>query len=184
MDHSQSYERVLPLPKKGSHLRLRIFLFCAYGILAVLGVLAFLLTLNPYVPVLTVLLLLCLILPTRKYLSVEYEYAFLGGVLTVAKILGKSTRRTLAEADLEHLLLADYLSPASLSAAARLTDAKAVDARAHREAVPSLLLVWEQADKSRAVCIIESDERTEQILRRSRPEACSHELKRGTPPKV
>ena len=183
MDHSQSYERVLPLPKKGSHLRSCILIVCSYGIFAVLGLLWFLLTLNPYAPVLTVLGLLCLILPTKKYLSVEYEYAFLGGVLTVAKILGKSRRRVLAEADLGRLLLADYLSPASMSAAARLTDAKRIDARTDRNASPALILVWEQEDKSRAVCIIESDERTELILRRSRPEACSLDLKRGVPPK-
>ncbi len=181
MDHTSSYERVLLLPKKGAHLRACILLYCLYASLAILGAVWFFLTLSPYAAGLSVLLEVALILLTRKHLRVEYEYAFLGGTLTVAKIFGRSSRRVVCELDLDRLILVDYLTDDSLQAAARMSPSESADARAVPDA-PGLILVWEDDGKSRFACIIESDERTELILRRTRPEACSLALKRSARP--
>ena len=181
MDHTSSYERVIPLPRKGAHLRRRILIFCSYAVTALLGALWFLLTLSPYALALTALIEAALILLTRKYLTVEYEYAFLGGTLTVAKILGKSTRRVVCELDLDRLILADYMTDDSAQAAARLNPEETADARTLPD-TPALILVWEDESKSRFACILESDERSELILRRTRPEACSLALKRSARP--
>ncbi len=181
MDHTSSYERVLPLPKKGAHLRNCIILYCLYAALAALGAIWFLLTLSPVAAALTVLLEAALILLTRKYLTMEYEYAFLGGTLTVAKILGKSTRRVLCELDLDELILADYLTDDSAKSAARLNPEETADVRATPDS-PALVLVWEDKSKKRYACMMESDERSELILRRTRPEVCSLSLKRSARP--
>lgn len=181
MDHTSSYERVIPLPNRGAHLRNRILIFGSYGFLAVLGAVWFLFTLHPLALGLTALIEAALILLTRKYLKVEYEYAFLGGTLTVAKILGRSCRRVVCELDLDGLILADYYTPSSAEAAARLAPEETADVRSLPDA-PALILVWEDRGKSRFACILESDERSELILRRSRPEACSLALKRSARP--
>ena len=181
MDHTSSYERVLPLPRRGAHLRRCIFIFCAYGLLAILGAVWFFATFAPYALLLTGLFEVALILLTRKHLSVEYEYDFLGGALSVAKILGKRARKVLLELDLEQLTLADYLTDASAETVARMAPEETVDARTRPDA-PSLILIWETKNKKRHACIIETDERTEMILRRSRPEACSLALKRSARP--
>ena len=182
MDHSSSYERVLPLPRRGAHLRTCVILYALYGALAVGGIAWFLSTLAPYALLLAALVDLALILLTRKHLQVEYEYAFLGGTLCVARILGKSTRRVVCELDLEELILADYLTEESATAAARLNPEETEDARTDSDA-PALILVWENKKKNRYACMIETDERSEQILRRSRPEACSLALKRAARPR-
>ena len=182
MDRSQSYERVLPLKKQGKHLRLCILLFAVYVALAAAGIAWFLQSFSPYVAALTVLCVLALILATRKRMQAEYEYSFFGGVLTVSKILGKSSRKTLAETDLDRLLTVDYLSEESSAAAEKLRVQKTVDARASLKASPALLLVFEREDESRAALIIETDEQTERILRKEASKACSLALKRGAPP--
>ena len=181
MDHSSNYERVLPLRKKGAHLRFCIFVYLSYLAVFVLGTVWFLNTFSPYVAALTLLGTLSLVLLTHKRLQAEYEYEFFGGTLTVARILGKSSRVVLAELETRNLLLADYLSPASESAAQRLKPEKTVDARSDPDAAPALILVFEREDKSRGACILETDEQTERILRRAAPDACSYELKRGAP---
>ena len=182
MSQSQSYERVLRLQKKGAHLRSCILLYCLYGAVFGAGAVWFLRTLSPYAAVLTVILTLCLFLLTKSYLDVELEYAFFGGVLSVSKIYGKSRRKLLAECELSALLLADYEGESAITAVSALEPRETVSAISGPEAAETLLLVWEDGEGRRTALRIEGDERTEQILRRENPAACSIPLKLGKKP--
>ncbi len=180
MNHSQSYERVLPIRPKGKQLSICISLFFSYLLVAMASGLLFLNTLNPYVAALGILLTLTLFLLTRKYLRVEYEYAFAGGSLTIAKIYGKRTRKTVAEIDLSHLLFVDYDTEEARQNALRMNPEETILALSDPQASPALLLLWEINQKERKLLCMESDDRTEQLLRRNYPHVCSIDIKKGT----
>ena len=188
MEASQIYERVIPLQKKGAMLRTCIVLCLVYGAIALGGTLWFLVTLNPYIAVLTVLLTVTVILLTGKYMRVEWEYSFAGDAFVISKIYGKSRRKTKFEADLKHLSGVDYTTPAALGDALRQARESILYATATPSAAPnSILMIFEvrgnESPSYRAV-IIEGDERTEQLLRRVALSACSPDFRRGKRPQA
>ena len=178
MNHSQSYERIIPVRARGKQLLLNVFLLLLYTAVAVVGGVFFLQTFQPAVALLTVLLTISLILLTKKYMQIEYEYAFEVGKLTVAKIYGKHSRKVLAEVDLSTLVVIDYDCPHAREEILRMKLEKTVDALTTKAPVPALLLVWEENKKEKNLLRIESDERTEELLRRYYPHVCSTEFRR------
>ena len=182
MSQSTSYERVLRLQRKGAHLRTCILLYLLYAAVFFGGTIWFLGSLSPYAAVLTVIVTVCLFLVTRSYLSVELEYAFLGDVLSISKIYGKSRRRQIAECELSRLLMADYEGDAAHSAVSALEPQETVSAVSAPGVSDTLLLVWEERDERRVALRMETDDRTEQLLRRANAAACSTALKLGKRP--
>lgn len=182
MNHLQSYERILPIRARGKQLFLVISLLLLYALVAATGGVIFLNTLNPSVALLTFLITLTLVLFTKKYLHTEYEYAFVGGRLTVARIYGKRSRKTVVDVDMSQLLLVDYDGKRAREAVLRMNPEETVVALSTPNASPTLLFLWEENKKKRKLLCIESDQRTEELLRRNYPHVCSAELRRGIQP--
>ncbi|MBE6546721.1 MAG: hypothetical protein E7668_04690 [Ruminococcaceae bacterium] len=179
MEHSTSYERIIPLRAVGAMRLRRILLIASYLLIGIGGVLWVLRSMNPYVLLLTLLGLGIWILLTKNFLYIEYEYSFFGGRFSLSKIYGKRSRRLIAEFDSEQLLLVDYDSEEGQRSAQRYRPSTTVSALSSPKLASALLLLWEEEDKTRHLVRVESDERLEQLLRRANPRACSYAFKRG-----
>ncbi len=179
MEHSTSYERIIPLRAVGAMLWIRILLCASYVLLGAGGTLWVIRSMEPAALLLTLLGLVTLILLTKNFLYMEYEISCYGGRFSVSKIYGKRRRRLLAEFDAEQLLLVDYDTEEGRQAALRYADKPSVRAVSDAASCPALILAWEDEEHGYHRILLESDERTEQLLRRLAPRACSLSFKLG-----
>ena len=175
MEHSANYEHIIPLQTR----RIRILLFSCYLLLATVGTLWIIKSMNSYAFLFTLLGLAVLILLTKNFWYMEYEYSFYSGRFSLSKIYGKRSRRLLAELDAEQLLLVDYDTEDVRQTALRYADKPSVRAVSSVKHSPAMILVWEDEEKEYHRILIERDERLEQLLRRYAPRACSLSFKRG-----
>ena len=178
MEHKQTYERVVPRLCVGKYLAIRISVYLGYACFAALWIAPIIRSLfSPVLIVLAVLLTATLVLLTKNFLHVEYEYTFVTDTLTVAKIFGKSRRKTMLTLELKQARLVTVADEDGLREIERLSPQKELDVRASPESEQALAIVYDEGKDTRALLLMESDERTVAFFRRHAPQACSHTLR-------
>ena len=173
METHASYERVFP--KKS--MKRKIFAVCAYVILGVFGLVFALAMRNIYVLALAVIVELSVILLTKKYLSVEVEYSFIGGVFSVSKIYGKRSRKTLEEIDLSTCLMIDHATEESLARVHSMNDSDNILDVSDKSADGDILVALWEVDKKRGAILFNADARTLKILYKANAQSCSQKLR-------
>lgn len=173
MESYENYERVM----KMKTLKRKIFAICIYVVFAAVGGFAIFNTLNVYIAALAVILEAALILFTKKYLNVEIEYSFMGGIFTASKIFGKRSRKVLEEIDLSSCILIDYATADTLARVNSMNTSGSIldvsDINADGEAVVAL---WE-VDKKRGAILFNADARTLKLLYRANAQSCSQAIR-------
>lgn len=110
-----------------------------------------------------------IILITKKYLSVEYEYCFCQSTLTITRIYGKSKRRTLIEIDMPKLALICPASDEGIQKAEHLKPERRIISVSSEYASDIYLLVTGEENEPRILVFIEADERALTILKSCAP---------------
>ena len=172
MDIHSSYERVFPMK---SFAR-KAVIFAIYIIFAIAVLLLSLFTMNIYIAVLGIFAEIILILLTKKYLSVELEYSFIGNFFTVSRIYGKSNRRVVIELDLKTCGSIAFATVDALARAASMCSSEPLDLSSPDSDGDMCVAVWE-IDKVRKGIIFTADERTLKILYRTNAQGCSQEIR-------
>ena len=178
MEYNRTYERIVPKKCVGRFLAVRILAYLGYVCFALLWVAPIIRSLfSPVWIVLATLLTTILILCTRSYLHVEYEYAFVEDTLTVSKIFSKKRRKTMLTLELSKLLLVAPNTNDYASEIDRLAPTKTVSALASPDSENALAAVFDEGKDRRLLLLLESDERTVAFFRRHAPHACARELR-------
>lgn len=110
-----------------------------------------------------------LVLISRKYLSLEYEYSFWYGNLSVAKIYSKRKRKAVLSADIKDLLIIAPVSEDNIRRAQGFEPEKTVLALSSEQAEDIWLTVTGGKDEKRILLFFEADERSLAILKKSNP---------------
>ena len=180
MENKQNYERIVKQACAGNVLMVRIAAYIGYAAFALLWLSPIISSLfNPLLIALAVLTTVILVLLTRKYLHIEFEYSFVGGTLTVSKIYGRKKRKILLCEELRSALWISPITEEALARAESMSPTKICAATASPSSSSSLLLVFDTEKKERVLLLIESDERTLAICRRVAPASCAGELRRN-----
>lgn len=178
MEHKQTYERVVPRLCEGKYLAIRISVYLGYVCFAALWIAPIIRSLfSPVLIVLAALLTMTLVLLTRQFLHVEYEYTFVSDTLTIAKIFGKSRRKTMLTLELKQARLVTTADEDGMREVERLSPTKEIDVRSSPESEQALAIVFDEGKDTRVLLLMESDERTIAFLRRHAPQVCSHTLR-------
>ena len=176
MENTQTYERIIKQACVGRVLSTRILAYIGYAVFALIWLPFIIASLfQPLLIVLSVLLTVILVVLTRKYLHVEFEYTFVSGELTVSKIYGKKKRKALFCAELRDAVL---IAPATDDYVDKI-EGKVISALSAPTVEDALLLVFDEGKSQRVTLLIESDERTVTLCRRASPAACAKELRRN-----
>ena len=173
MEIHASYERVIP--KKSA--KRKIFIICIYVILAIAGILLSLNTANIYVLTLSIIVEVAVILLTKKYLSVELEYSFVGGIFTVSKIYGKRSRKTIEEIELSSCVIIDYATEETMARVNHMNTSDTILNVWDENADGDVLVALWEVDKKREAILFNADERTLKILYKSNAQSCSQEIR-------
>ena len=178
MEYKQTYERIVPRICVGKYLAIRFVAYLGYVCFALLWVAPIIRSLfQPTLIALAVLTTVILVLITKKYLHVEYEYSFVEDMLTVSKIFGKRRRKTVMEIHLKKMLLVSFATDEAMEDATRYDPTTQIDVRSSPESENALLIVWSEDSDTRVLLLLESDEQTVAFFRRHAPHACTRELK-------
>ena len=178
MELKQTYEKIVPVACVGRHRAVRIAAIIGYVAFALLWVAPIIRSFfSPLLIALAVLLEVVLILCTKKYLNVEYEYFFGGEALTVSTIFSKKSRKTLLKVDLKNMLLVSPCNEDTMREAERLDPQKTVDATGSPDVDNVLMVIFEIDSDTRMLLFLESDEQIVAQFRRYAPHACSRELR-------
>ncbi|MBE6550489.1 MAG: hypothetical protein E7670_08730 [Ruminococcaceae bacterium] len=173
MEIHSSYERVIP--KKST--KRKIFGICAYVVLGIVGFVVAFNTGSIYVLALAIAVEASVILLTKKYLSVELEYSFIGGIFTVSKIYGKRSRKTLEDIELSSCIIIDYATEQTMVRVNSMnTSDKLLDVSSENADGDVLVALWE-VDKNREAILFNADERTLKILYKANAQSCSQEIR-------
>lgn len=173
MDRNQNYERVFKV-KNG--FKKYLLIFGSYILCAAAGTFLSLFTLRAEVILLSVAVLFILVLLTLKYLKVELEYSFIGGIFTVAKIYGSKTRKVVCELDLNTAILIDFATSDALRRANELKPDEEIGV-CPPNTENTAIAVCEDSEGYREMIRFECDERTLSLLYRTKPLACSLDIR-------
>ena len=180
MENRQNYERIVKQACVGRVLMIRIAAYIGYAAFALLWLAPIISSLfNPLLIALAVLTTVILVVLTRKYLHVEFEYSFIGGTLTVSKIYGRNKRKILLCEELRSALWIAPLTEETLARAESMSPTKSYSATASEASSSALILVFDIEKMERILLLMESDERTVAICRRVAPASCAGELRKN-----
>lgn len=173
METHASYERVIPQKS----LNRKIVALCGYVIFAIIGIYFALSSANIYVAALAIVAEFILIMLTKKYICVEIEYSFVGGIFTVSKIFGKRSRKTIVEIELSSCILIDHATDEVLARVRSMnTSDSFIDVSVNNADGDVLVALWE-VDKKREAILFNADERTLKILYRVNAQSCSQAIR-------
>ena len=110
-----------------------------------------------------------IILITRKYLSIEYEYCFCQSTLTISKIYGKSKRKAIIDVDMTKLVLVCPATEENIQKADNLKPERKIISVSSEYASDIYLLVTGEENEPRILVFIEADERALTILKGCAP---------------
>lgn len=178
MEHSQTYERIVARACVGRWRSIRIFAYVGYVCFASLWLTPILRAMfHPAMIALAIITTAVLVVWTRKYLHMEYEYSFVDSSFTVSKIFGKKKRKTMLEVDVHRMLLIVPATEEHFADASRLAPTKTLYALGTPDSENAILAVWDTDKDERVALYFESDPKTVSILRRFNPQACSRDLR-------
>lgn len=172
MGESQTCETVVSETGKGALLRKTlwivgyVFLFSLFFIWSATQGLSF------PILILGALVTLAVYLVTGRFMTIEYEYALLGEILTVAKIYGKRQRRTFLEINVKRARLIAPRTPDYQRQAEELGPKEIYRAISRPTAERQWLLLWEDEEAEGILLLLfEADDRMLRHLRRENPRA-------------
>ena len=178
MEIKHTYEKIVPVACVGRHGALRIAAILGYVSFALIWVAPIIRSLfSPLLIALAVLSETVLILCTKKYLNVEYEYSFSGETLTVSTIFSKKSRKTLLSVELKDMLLVAPYNEDAAREAERMDPQKTIDATGSPDADDVLIAIFDEDPDTKILLFLESDEQIVAQFRRYAPHACSRELR-------
>lgn len=102
---------------------------------------------------------------TWRFTQVEYEYSFFGGVLTVSRVLGGKSRRTLSEISLRTLA---SVYPCDEKNAARIEAfgaVRTVFAASSEDSESLYALLWNDEENGKTVLYFDANEKALKIIR-------------------
>lgn len=178
MEHSQTYERIVVRACVGRWRSIRIFAYLGYVCFALLWLAPILRSLfHPALIALAVITTAVLIVWTKKYLHIEYEYSFVDSFFTVSKIFGKKKRKTMLEVDIHRMFLIVPATEEHFAEANRLSPTKTLYAIETPDSEHAILAIWDTDKDERLALYFEADPKTIAILRRFNPQACARDLR-------
>ena len=170
MASTQIYEKIIKVKnaKQTAKLISAIMLYILYlAIWAMIGIF------NPDRSILIflggILSDILIILITRKYLFIEYEYSFCQNILTISKIYGKSKRKSLIEIDMTKSALICPATEENIQKAENLKPERRIISVSSEYANDIYLLVTGEENEPRILVFIEADERALVILKSAAP---------------
>ena len=110
-----------------------------------------------------------LVIPTWKYLFLEYEYSFWYGRFGIAKIYGKKKRKAVIDTEIKDLLIIAPATEEYIARAERFDIDSRVIAVSHESADNIWLTVTGGKDELRILIFFEADERSLAMLKASNP---------------
>jgi hypothetical protein len=166
MEDQNLYEYVVS-PKKQPVWRLkRALMLLAYAayvtVLLVVG-----LTTRLLVPMMALVPLSTWIIVwlTWRYVSVEYEYSFVGGVMTLSKILGGRGRKKVADIRIKDMTMVAPFEGDFIKQAERYAPERTVDFTSDLQKPEVYFALYETEDKRRGILYFEATEKALRILR-------------------
>lgn len=109
---------------------------------------------------------------TWKYTQVEYEYSFFSGKLTVSRILGERTRKTLCEVNIRDLSAVFPYEDANVSRAEQYGAEETFFAASSIDAQNLYIALWQDVESGkRCMLCFEVNEKAAKILRYYNPSA-------------
>lgn len=161
------YEYTVQHAKDGRIRRRQVLLmllytaWCVFCLVACAGIFRLFAPLIALVPV----SLWILVFFTWRWTQIEYDYSYFSGVLTVARILGSRSRRTVAEIELRRIKAFLPDTPENLARAAAFAPKKIYRAVSSMKAENRYLLLWEEADGEKYQLWLEVDDTALRIVR-------------------
>ena len=178
MEHNQTYEKIVKKKCVGRHRDYRLMAYLGYAAFALLWVAPIIRSLfSPTMILLAVLTTVSLILCTKSYLHVEYEYAFVEDSLTISKIYGKRRRKTLYRIDLKELLLVAPYTKDYEKDIESLAPKKTLDTLSSPDSENVLCAIFEKDEDTRILLLLETDARATAFFRRYAPHVCAREIR-------
>ena len=171
MNDSTTYEKIVKVKNKGAHLYKKASLIMAYLLFFAVWLVAALYDAKKLAPVLLtgILCTALLVLLSWKYLSLEYEYSFWYGNLSVAKIYSKRKRKAVLSAEIKDMIMIAPASEENIRRAQGLEPEDTILAVSSDEAENIWLTVTGGKDEKRVILFFEADERSLSILKKSNP---------------
>ena len=170
MANNQLYEKIVKVKNAKQTAKL-VSTVIAYVIYLAVWVLAGIL--NPESSILIfiggVLSCALIVFISFKYLFVEYEYSFCFSSLSVAKIYGKRTRKSLIHTEMSDLLIIAPATDENIQKAERFEPERRIIAVSSERADDIWLCVTGGKDEPRVLIFFEADERSLSILRSAAP---------------
>ena len=178
MSTSNNYEKIVKVEYKGKHMAVFISAIMGYVLFFSIWLAAAFSASAVFVPVITAggLSTFLLVWLTSKYISLEYEYSFWYGQLTLSKIYGKKSRKTVAVADIKDMLMIAPATEEYIAKAEHFSPDKRVIAVSSEDAENIWLLVSGGEDEPKILVFFEADERSLSILRSANPIAFIRKL--------
>jgi hypothetical protein len=167
MENSRTYEKIVKVALRGKQTAKIMSIIGAYAVFFAIWLLAALSTPSVFLPIIVTgaLCTLLLVLVTRKYLSLEYEYSFWYGQLSVSKIYGKTKRKTLVEADMKALLMIAPATEEYIAKAEHFNIKSRIIAVSSEQADNIWLAVTGDEDLPHRLIFFEADDRSLGILK-------------------
>jgi len=163
------YERVVPRKTSRRVILWNIFLISLYIVGFLISSCFLLIFFSPALFLLAFLLTLTLVLITKKYFKVEYEYSFEGESFSISKIYNKQARHLVIEIDLRKTLITAPADEENIARANRLQVDKILDLTAYPNAPHTYFMVFEDEDETRFLIYFEGDEKSLGIIKRINP---------------
>ena len=158
----QSYERVLK--KKGG--RAKAIMIIVYIFILSLWLVALAkFGISPQLLLLIPLSLVAVIALTWRFTQVEYEYAFIAGIMTFSKIYGNSRRKTILEFDIKSVIsVYPYNEQTALKTG---TDDKSriINGIPSKESPNPCMCVFEDSKDRKVYFLLDCDELTARIFK-------------------
>ncbi len=171
MNNSQTYEKIVKVKNKGKRLAVKISVVMCYLLFFSFWLVGALQNIQSFVLIITggLLSTALLVIPTWKYLLLEYEYSFWYGRMGVAKIYGKKKRRSVIDTDIKDLLIIAPATDEYIARAERFDIETRVTAVSHEDAYNIWLTVTGGKDERRILIFFEADERCLAMLKAANP---------------
>ena len=174
MNNSQLYEKVVKLSNTKKVLIKKISVCMCYVVLLFVFVILAIFNYKSFGALfifLGAVLELAVIMLTWKYLSVEYEYSFACGEMTVSKIYSKRKRRTVFTAEIKKLAMIAPATEAYIAKSEHFSPQKRIIAVSSESADNIWLAVTGDDSKKREIVFFEADECSLAILKSINPSA-------------
>ena len=171
MNGNHTYEKIVKVKMKGKQLAKTVSLIMIYGLILFFWVTAAIFNAKQLVPILVLgALSLFIIIPlTLKYVLLEYEYSFMYGRLSIAKIYGKTKRKAVIETEMSDLLIIAPATEENIARAERFEPEDRVVAVSAEDAENIWLAVTGGKDERRILVFIEADERALTLMKAASP---------------